>query len=404
MHISLRERGEDLLVGPEASDQEVELLRELSGLGVVKIRSVAGNLLVSPRQYVGVCRWPLATVEVLPRHEGLFKVLKEWFLYSLSVAPDKKREEANGDEETETQWTTAFLESVRRLTQDGIPLVSQFDLRETSCPRGKTQFRESINRFWSRRQFHRAVCLVDTPEWDEDIIKAIGYTARSLLDEKKIEDGTAGPLELLAGSFPVGYSATRDVVLQGLDRAGERYRGNQAACRFITVAQAILRAEATLWEVTQDRVPGAGRFANMDRVWERAIAGGLMHEAVGDKSFVVQLHPYSASEFRIPEPAGASVDPDIVVSVDSKRIMLDAKYSLQATFVADDVYQIIAYIEATNASGGVLAYLTTQPEGWVTRLGRLGEGETVCAVGIPVNDFRNGIARLRAEILSATEH
>lgn len=134
------------------------------------------------------------------------------------------------------------------------------------------------------------------------------------------------------------------------------------------------------------------RFANLERVWERAVAH-LVSQALHSKDFVVAMHGLAAKGLKLFGAAGPAINPDVTVtSTDgSVELVADAKYKIlsEGEFggIASDVYQLTCYANRTRPQKGLLVYLGSKDR--TTVLGDAECGTRILVVAISSETLRS---------------
>lgn len=382
LRVDLAERGEFAIM-PAAAVLGTTLqyaLEHLAEKKIIELRITPSAVVVQPREFVGELRQRRAFVRISPKLPRLFHAMQV-----LARAGRKKAVEAvetvavyGGEDVVDAREALAVV--AEEAVSAGLPFMYQRVERGTSAPRGRIVFGATVRRYACRGVKHRSVCAVPTRRLDPGpcsliatagalAMPSLGQSLRSRLDaalEVVAEYASVLPVNdanELAARVQADYNDRPDVV------------------RLARVAEAVLREDTEEWCVTGVAQGASYTFFDADRLWECACFEALRRCAIERPSTTAAFHPQANAGVRLLMGGGPEIDPDMVLSVNSTpTLVLDSKNTISLSAAADDVYQMVAYVERLSASAGLIVYMSSGAP-WFEPLGRTVSGATIAAAG-----------------------
>ena len=345
-----------------------------SALPSVSISPVsATQLLVTPGSHVGVVRIGDDTVEVQPKI-GIGRVM-----FLISYALDRVRARLPmvdvGLEPTVHEAMAAlFVAMCDTALRPGV--LQGYQVREEALGvlRGRIRFDDQL-----RNHFGRTPPIeVRYDEFTEDIelnrmLKAAVRRLRPLpLRSPELRRRLHHIEHLLENVSWVEYDRT-NVPEPTIDRLSERYRPAIALARLIL--------NATSAEVRTGTTPAFSFTVDMNQVFEDFVTVAL-REALGVSA---RAFPQNARGHRLALDTASNVrlEPDLSWWVDGRCVFVgDVKYKRVRPdgVLHADVYQLLAYLVATELPAGLLVYAKGEAEAVVHEVVHLGKRIEVAAL------------------------
>lgn len=386
MKIVLRERGVSIAISPDdwQSLRLEETVGALARDGILRVERTSAAILLTPKNFVGEMRASNATLTILPKDEALYAAMM-----GLAVRFDGKDARhydpasysGEGDD-----LATPFVENLARSLEEGFPWHYLVREEATSQPRGKPNLARTITEFVAQGVLHKVVakrserrqiralvnvvwaayrCLPTIPGATRMLVAKSSLLIDALdpQDEFELSEIESSAQKLLLGE-------------QSLSPAGQS---------LVIAALAILENDRTGGHAILFVPAGIARFINLERVWERAVAG-LVAEAVRSPELSVAVHGLAPDSLKLFGRDGPTINPDVVVKSKADDIMLvaDAKYKVlaesEASGIASDIYQLACYVGRTRAPTGLLVYLGSSDS--TSRLGPTEVGSRIIVVRI----------------------
>lgn len=370
----------------------------LRGTGVLRLRTSGAYRVIEPTQFVGSISLPRRSLRVSPKWPKLFEELQGFVAKVPSKAIPDRTEATESQELASVEIGPRFVASLDEAATAGLPFAYENLDEATSLPRGRFLVRETIRGFASKGIDHRAWCRVARPKPAEGLPEVLSSAATLLRMSNLMKPRDALRLStlmegLLLETVPVETSGA----IASAHAIVERYAEWPELCDTMRLAVQILEGEREVWHLQLQLRYGSASFCNMDRLWELAIHEGLSRSR--GTGVDVAFHPYQGEKQTLFSDGGPDIDPDVVVFADGRpRLVVDAKYSDASTFVADDVYQVLAYARRLKADGAVLVYTTTGAS-WRMLIGNSEDGVRVEALGIDVERSSRDLVRSLRESL-----
>lgn len=359
--------------------------RELVKKGVVKLTASGDHILVEPKTLVGSFFSSRLTVDVKPKFEylsgTLLTMLKEWRKYVHHKQDDKDgafRQDA-------TAWRT-FEVLLTNFLREGLPWAYTSVIHDTSAPRGRILFQDTVTKLHSRGVAHRVFSRAQIREYVADIAPSLAAVCRKL---EMIEPSTTEfirRVRRLINSIGECNKIFSEVAASDKLKSLLNWEG-RPALREIAYFGSELLGGKDEFRVSETIGSGVAEFVDMEKLWEHAIQ---MLIAMKLQPYIVEvvMHPLRGSITRLFNDGGPKLDPDIIVQREKKMLaIVDAKYSSASSPSADDVYQMTCYCTRLQAKVGLIAYVSDTDVSRVSRIGTLENGAPIFACYISLNAF-----------------
>lgn len=390
LELKLRERGAPVAVSPDQwrQLQMEQTVGALSRTGILRIERSPAAILLFPSHFVGEFLAQGLRLTIQAKDEPLFAAVLKLAAEFCGKQTHHQMEEQST--ESGADLATPFVKALGECVDEGLPW--QYDrLVEATCqPKGRPYFGKTISDFVSRGVMHKVVAARQERSQAEQFSTVVWTAYLCLRDAPGATDPLVARAALLAEALE--HTGELSVPL-AIDTGAKILQAgallSKSARSLVKAALALIeRAEAsgTALLLTPS---GIARFANMERLWEQAVAN--LVSTLVRRTNAVALHGLSGAGVRLFGPGGPSIDPDVVALGDdgSVNLVADAKYKVlgerDAQGFASDVYQLTCYVERTRASNGLLIY--TGPSDGVVELGRSESGCRILVVRISASSL-----------------
>jgi hypothetical protein len=269
-----------------------------------------------------------------------------------------------------------FTRSLATYVMAGIERQYLPHLITTSRPRGHVESGLTAQRLIARGYQDKIICRPRVLSDDTPLNRALAAGAVRA-EQILVRHGSSACLRTLRSVVPALSGVRRDVAPDV-----------RAAHRHVALLRDDHRQLVSLAQLLVEGVPGLppserldemfpmSAWLNVERMFEEAIFAvtrevvgrqGRVHVGRGDGTML-----FAGQLANDPEPVAKSADPDIVVRLGGKTILLDAKYRRHAAeFTEDELYQLMSHAGAYGAAAaGLIAPVrlgSTPEERWLGR-------------------------------------
>jgi hypothetical protein len=400
--VTLREFGPAAIV--PLADWEASGLAEAADLlasrRVLRVRSSGPYRLLEPGQFVGRFRLAGRSIAVEPRLPRLFDALRNFVARppaKVVPAMDAMRSAATPHA---MHPALAFAKALEEAVRDGLPAEYHRTEITTSRPRGRLLVSETLRTLHARGLYHLARSAVQTRRYDPRLCRIVRASTASLFAARDVPTRAAAALDRLSPLTEEGGATSVTAAAELVRELRAEYADRPPVLELLRVAGEVLAEATVVWSLDQPLAGGDCRFCDMVSLWEHAIRAAL--ELACGEGERASLHPFRQVHMRLFGDGGPTIDPDLAIYNQGTVVaVVDAKYSVTKTWVADDVYQIAAYVRRTSAPLGALVYVSPG-EKWFERVGHDANGAQILALGVPAEDAYAGLidaaGRIKAEI------
>jgi 5-methylcytosine-specific restriction enzyme subunit McrC len=159
------------------------------------------------------------------------------------------------------------------------------------------------------------------------------------------------------------------------DRLTESYRPLLDLCRLLADGLA---------PGSRDGATASPAFLlDMERVFERYVTRGVVHEFAGRSRYRVDVQPRHLANHPVAGQPDIQMRPDLVLSYHGEpQVIVDCKWKDLAgsPLVTDDLYQVLAYCTALGVGRAVLVYPGKRTRTWDYEMSRTPIRLTVCTL------------------------
>ncbi len=387
LHIVLRERGSPQVISRAQLGESncIHDIADLARLNIVKIVQSSSYLLVEPKSLVGSYNSPRLRLDVAPKSpelaSGLLMRLDNW-RRRVDVEDPNKTGEAF---QARNLWTT-FEQLLSNLHREGLPWIYSRKTVISSTPRGRIDFRHTLNRVLSRGINHQVASSIQARNHFDGFAPSLDAVRRRIatieVNAPSLR-GRVGKLIELTGDSSRPFS-----VIDARKIFEELYQleGHPALMAICSFCSQVLRGEDSI-RISQPVGSGVAEFVDLERLWEEAVRMLLSHQSCCTRG-TVRLHPIRGSGQTLFDDGGPEIDPDIVCYRGSLPILVvDAKYSVAASPSANDIYQLSSYVTRLGCESGALAYVAAGNSSVVRKIGTLDNGRKLFACYISLDAF-----------------
>jgi hypothetical protein len=401
-NVSLVERGDPVLLstGQLIGTPLQAALERLGDLGVLGVRGLGSVTLVEPRNFIGYLAYVGGGVRIVPKNMKVFdQIVQVVRGYRRKEIEGAARGRLIGDAGVDDPGA-AFAVAAEVAFGRGLPFEYLRTAKGTSTPRGRVLFNPTIRRFASRGIRHKSVCSVAAPVPNRRLNGLLVAVANLVIPT--LEGSLRRKLEFVRGALSGGSVrlSLRDAkeLVPVLRSEFSNHRDVQLV---LAAASAVLEDEESIQTVFEHVADGEYyRFVDSDRLWERAVHELFKRALTDQGELVPRLHPLSG--VCLLEGGGPEIDPDLVCFRSGRpELVLDAKNSVCDSARADDIYQIVCYVDRLGARRGLLVYIAGW-QGWSSTIGVTSGGAVVSAIGVDQgNIVRDLMGRLRTWALES---
>jgi len=397
--IQLKERGAAQVVAiQDWLSAECELdAKKLVKYGVLKITTSGDHILVEPKTLVGTYFSSKLIVEVKPKIEyisgALLTMLGQWRKY----VPSRPEDKDGTSKQDVSAWRT-FEILLTNFRREGLPWIYTSVIHDTSAPRGRILFQDTVTKLHSRGIAHRVISKTQVREYVADIAPSLSTVCRKL---ERIEPSTK---ELSRRVRTLINSIGEDDKILSEVEASERLSAllnfeSRPALKEIAFFGSELLGGKDEYRVSETIGSGVAEFVDMEKLWEHAVQM-LIEMKLQSSHISVIMHPLRGSTTRLFDDGGPKLDPDIIVQ-EKKKILaiIDAKYSSASSPSANDVYQMTCYCARLEAKVGLIAYVSNSDISRISKIGTLENGMPIFACYLSLDAFSSNNAFL-ADVIS----
>lgn len=402
IRINLKERGTPKLVPRDECLKAgcINDIAALSQLGAVKVTHANEHLLIEPKNLVGVFDSARLRLEVKSKtpelSSGLIKIITGW-RKKINVADPSKNGELSDAEGLWKRFEILLLDVHR----EGLPWSYRIHEHNSSTPRGRILFRESMNRLASKGISHQLIFNAQTREFFEDFAPLLDAVRRRIISmEEGLPSNRSKVFQLinLVGdlSKPISIGDAQ-IAIKKLT-ALEGRPALKTLCKFCAE---IIDASET-FHISQNIGSGVAEFIDLEKLWESAVQM-LLEQHIQSAAERVLAHPLRGKKLTLFNDGGPTIDPDIITYRGALQYaVVDAKYIIASTPSADDVYQLCAYQSRLKCDIGIIAYVSENAQAEVQKIGTLSDGSQLFACFLTLDAF-NAHGRILREIFSSSK-
>jgi hypothetical protein len=393
--IELQEWGPaEVIPASEIQNDALEAaLAEVGKRGILRIRRVGQHCIIEPRQFVGALAVPGFSLRVSPRYPKLFSSLRPLMRMPERSVPGVAT--ASGTSQAGyVHPAVVFTRALEGALERGLPSIYRRRELTLTRPRGRIMATATLRTLHSRGIRHAVRCAVSERYNDLELEGLLASTMRLI----SLDYAAPASAKLSNARFaerlrlePLSASVSDAVEL--ISSLTSRYSDWPEICRLLTSAEAVISGRREVWDSEIAIRNGDCRFADLNVFWERAILGAFRDAVKGVAGLETRLHPLAGTGIRLLRDGGPAIDPDIVVFQSSlPRIVVDAKYTDSSSAIADDVYQVQAYVDRLRAKVGVMAYVSEQGD-WFDTIGTTEHGAVLLAFGVSTETADASVVR-----------
>jgi hypothetical protein len=235
-------------------------------------------------------------------------------------------------------------------------------------------------------------------KFDSDVLLVVGGVAAALSAGFDLSRDQQTKLEWLLLQLPDLPTPTLAVAGSAIAQLRARIQDDAALDHLLGSAQAILDHESEAWAFSVESRASAGRFYDVDLIWEYAVAGLLRPraEALG---WNVMTHPWRGTRTTLFDDGGPNVDPDILVNQNgAATLVVDAKNKIVSKPLSNDIYQVVCYARRASAARAAIVYLT-DGESWTESMGD--DGVAITAIGVSMDGLEIQAIALGDQLLNS---
>lgn len=399
-NIVLRELGEPVFIreGDWACLQLDEPVRMLEQSNIFR-HSISGEFhILYPGSFVGEARFPGRTIRVDPRFPVVFQALRSVLLKYADRTVRLSSGLTLADELHETDPETTFIKALSEAIESGVPFAYEKTKVVTTNPRGRLIVSETIRRYAARSVEHLTVCSVPVRVHEPDIAQVLATTAHLVNMSVTLDLRQKAQLDLcIALLGPEAHTEARSAYAKCRELIGEFSEYPELADA-LRAALPILQFQTETISMYTPLPGGIARFVQPDRMWEVALTSSLELHA-SRPGITPRPHPYANGANTLFADGGPAIDPDIVIFDGASPLaVIDAKYKLTDTPLADDVYQLVCYADRLRARTGYLVYLSKK-QSRVEKIGTTQSKAILYYVGVAASDVRAGLNTIAGTIM-----
>lgn len=373
--------------------------KALSDKSIIGISPRPPFVLLQPRNYVGSYRSAGIRVSIRAKQPDLHEELISYLTSLTAKSVAATGGSVAGTHEVSVDPATALYHALGAAVLEGVPFSYEALTAVTARPRGRILARPTLRHLASRGIKHRVVARSSNRQVDSRLVAVVesaASVARAAGTTPQVSLGIQLYLRTLGAS---GIPHGTQYALKLADELIENYRSRPATLAMLLVCQSILEGVQAVWSV-DDTLPDAeNQFVDTDHLWELAVLKAL--KQASPSHLTVSFHPFASVDVKLFDADGPNIDPDICV-MDGKTVLVvaDAKNSLQYSFNAGDVYQVLAYTERLGARVGAIVY-TSQNGSWWKDLGESPGGARIVALGIDAGDCVSSLQNAAAQVIES---
>lgn len=403
MELILRERGAPVAVSPNEwrNLRLEETVGALARNGILRIERTSAAVILTPKNFVGEMRAPNISLAVLPKDKALYEAM-----LGLAVRFDGREAQHHSEKSNAGEGAdlaTPFVEALAGTLEDGLPWKYDADEELTSQPRGKIQIGKTITQFISKGVFHRVIANRSQRKQLMAFVNVVwaAYLGLSLAPGST-PTLVARAARLVEALDPQDAFDVPEIVTAATDYLGGDQLPSDAVRTLVRAALSILNHDCDAGHSTLFLPSGVARFANLERIWERAVAE-LVAQAVQPQGLHVAMHGLAAEGLKLFGNAGPIINPDVTAFTTGGLVELvaDAKYKILSNSefggIAADVYQLTCYVNRTKAKTGILVYLGSKDS--VVALGKTECGASIIVVAISSETLKSHTQSALAHLL-----
>lgn len=366
--IRLIERGPpQFILSADWTAYDLELpMRSLAEKSVIKLVRTPTGVLLFPERFVGEMRIMGATLVIEPKSPTLLSAMQALALRATSKQARHFDPKIIPSTDQKSP-AAAFVLSLVRALEIGIPWVYWTISKATSYPRGKIDFVKSIAHFGARGIRHRVIVAVHERIQEGELVRLVRTAYGCLQSAPDASTKLLGDAGILIAAFDpaspfddLHQAATIARSLLARKPAFAKEIQQLIVCCLDLIEQQYAMAGA------MQAVPGGvARFQNLERLWELCILRLVECCPLLSADTDVLDHGLSKSEVRLFPDGGPTIDPDIVLKSNGNvSAVIDAKYKMLAAddSSASDLYQLAGYVGSASARLGVLVAFTEDEE------------------------------------------
>lgn len=362
--------------------------RELVKLGVIKISISQNHVLIEPKTLIGSFISKGLKLYIASKIDGVSNFvisnIKNWRKFIDQENPGEK-----GSSLGEASSWRSFEILLKKLHNEGLPWEYNSATEETSTPRGRILFKDTITKLHSRGISHRVFSRKQVREYLFDLALCLDAVRRKL----DIVD-PVGREEKYCVQRLIDMISERENIISEVDAFIRlepflNIYGRPALGRIAYFGRKILEGKEE-YRISERVGSGIAEFVDMEKLWEHAVHM-LVQMSVSNSGLNAVMHPLRSSNTHLFNNGGPKLDPDIIVFDHCNTIaIVDAKYSLTSTPSASDVYQITSYCTRLKANMGLLAYVSDNGTSRISKIGCLDNGVPLFACFLSLDAFDAG--------------
>jgi len=354
--------------------------------GVVKISRSPAGILIAPGHHVGEMRVSGAVLRVAPKFPALLRAMEN--LATRARVRITRHFDPLSVFELGDQSDPAgmFVRALAECVGEGVPWTYGVREEVTSFPRGKLDCSATAIKLASRGIFHKVVVRVPVRQQSLDFVRLVRTAHRCLSVSAGARPDWLSDAETLLAAFDWAdqFHSLEQAVLVAEELLG-RGEFSQVAQQLVARCLALLRRELSVGGQIQLIPGGEAKFQDLEDLWEKCVLRLVEctpQILAGGKA---EFHGLSGQLLTLFDDGGPQLDPDIVVSLQSKVLsIVDAKYKRrdsEASATSTDLYQMSAYVRRTSARVGILVHFSDESSG-ARYVGTTEEGAAILSVAL----------------------
>jgi 5-methylcytosine-specific restriction endonuclease McrBC regulatory subunit McrC len=389
LSISLIERGQPHVVSLEdwtLSNCAIEA-SELVKRGIIKLVSSGNFVLLEPKTLVGAFTSPRLRLEIKPKFSSLSSALAEMLDVWRRQVKQDSLVKTGLDARQASLWRT-FEALLLQVHKEGLPWSYKTCSEETSTPKGRILFRETVTKLHSRGITHRVFSKKQVKDYFGQMASTLDTVRRKLalleIPTRENEQNISRLIELTGDRYLMVSEYQATSILNTLLEFPHR-----PALKKLVEFCCQLLGNSETYRVSERIGSGVAEFVDMEKLWEHAVQMLLQLKSKYSADSIA-IHPLREKSVRLFADGGPRLDPDIVIYDSGGAFaVVDAKYSSANTPSADDVYQLTCYVTRLSATIGILAYVSVDEHTRYQEIGTLSNGSKLFSCYISLSAFNS---------------